>query len=345
MREALLYDKLEREAVRCRLCAHGCTIQEGKSGICRVRENKDGGLFSLTYGKPIAANPDPIEKKPLFHFLPGSVSFSIATMGCNFQCGFCQNWDISQYGRERTGPVPGGGPGGKEVPPGEIARAAAESRAASISYTYTEPTIYFEYARDIMELAHPLGLKNVFVSNGFESADCAEACRGLLDSANIDLKAMRDSFYREECKAKLQPVLDTLKRFHAMGVWLEVTTLLIPGKNDDRAELKDLAGFIATELAPWVPWHVSAYSPRYKYSADGPGPTPASSLETALAIGREAGLHYVYAGNLPGHQSESTFCPDCGERVVHRAGYTIRHSSLDQSACPACGRRIEGVWQ
>ena len=195
-----------------------------------------------------------------------------------------------------------------------------------------------------MELAHPLGLKNVFVSNGFESADCARACQGLLDAANIDLKAMNDSFYRKECKAKLQPVLDTLKSFHQMGVWLEVTTLLIPGKNDDKAELKDLAGFISAELAPWVPWHVSAYTPRYKYSSTGPGPTPKSSLETALGIGREAGLYYVYAGNLPGHQSESTFCPECGEKLVHRSGYTIRNLNLERGACPACGRAEEGVW-
>ena len=344
MRQAMLYDKLDRAAVRCRLCAHGCNIEEGKRGICRVRENRGGELFSLVYGKPVAASPDPIEKKPLFHFLPGSVSFSIATVGCNFQCAFCQNWDISQYDRENKDPLPGGGQGGGDVPPEEIARAALRNGAASISYTYTEPTIFFEYATDIMELAHSRGLKNVFVSNGYQSADCAEACRGLLDAANIDLKAMTDSFYQKECKAKLQPVLDTLKRFSHMGVWLEVTTLLIPGKNDGKTELKDLAGFVASELAPHVPWHVSAYTPRYKYSATGPGPTPRASLESALEIGREAGLHHVYAGNLPGHQSESTFCPDCGKRVVHRSGYAIRSLDLDRGACPDCGRAVEGVW-
>ncbi len=344
MHEAMLYDKLEGDEVRCRLCAHGCLIAEGKRGICMVRQNQGGTLYSLVYGKTIAGNPDPIEKKPLFHFLPGTYSYSIATIGCNFQCGFCQNWDISQHLRESGGGIPGGGPSGGEVPPEQIVAQAERYGCASISYTYTEPTIYFEYAYDCMKLAHEKGLKNVFVTNGYESADCVEACTGLLDAANVDLKAMSDDFYKRECKAKLQPVLDTLRRMHAAGIWLEVTTLLIPGKNDDPAQLKDLAAFLVQELSPQVPWHVSAYTPRYKYRGVGPGPTPAASIERALEIGREAGLRYLYAGNLAGHHSENTRCADCGEELIQRRLFSVGRNRLAGGKCPGCGAAVPGVW-
>jgi pyruvate formate lyase activating enzyme len=344
MHEAMLYQKDGQGGVTCQLCAHGCHIKDGGLGLCRVRQNQGGTLYSLVYGKPIAANLDPIEKKPLFHFLPGSMSFSVATVGCNFQCGFCQNWNISQEPREGGGGLSGGGPGGALVPPEALVAQALAQDAASISYTYTEPTIYFEYAHDCMKLAKDKGLKNVFVSNGYQSAQCLEACQGLLDAANIDLKAFRDEFYKSECKARLAPVLDTLRRLRAMGVWLEVTTLLIPGQNDDPDELAQLAGFLAKELSPEVPWHVSAYTPRYKYEGSGIGPTPAASLEKALVIGREAGLLYVYAGNLFGHASETTFCPSCRQPMVERRGYQVSRVNLMGGACPACGRAIAGVW-
>lgn len=340
MHEAMLYDKLEEEKVRCRLCAHGCVIAPEKRGICMVRQNRGGILYSLVYGKPIAGNADPIEKKPLFHFQPGTFSYSIATIGCNFQCGFCQNWDISQHPREAGGGIPGG-----EVSPEEIVSRAERSGCASISYTYTEPTIYFEYAYDCMKLAHDKGLKNVFVSNGYESADCVEACTGLLDAANVDLKAMNDNFYKSECKAKLQPVLDTLKRMHGAGIWLEVTTLLIPGKNDDPAELKDLTAFLTGELSSEVPWHVSAYTPRYKYRDAGPGRTSAASIERALKIGKEAGLKFVYAGNLAGHDSESTMCPQCNAKLVSRHLFSIGDNRVSDGKCPECGGEIAGVWR
>jgi pyruvate formate lyase activating enzyme len=345
MHEAMLYEKIEDQKVRCRLCAHGCVIKPDKRGICMVRQNQGGKLYSLVYGKTIAGNADPIEKKPLFHFQPGTFSYSIATIGCNFQCGFCQNWDISQHPREAGGGIPGGGLAGGEVAPKEIVSRASKSGCASISYTYTEPTIYFEFAYDCMKLAYENGLKNVFVTNGYESADCVEACTGLLDAANVDLKAMNDKFYKNECKAKLQPVLDTLKRMHAAGIWLEVTTLLIPGKNDDPAELKDLTAFLAGELSPEVPWHVSAYTPRYKYREDGPGRTSAVSIERALTIGKEAGLKYVYAGNLAGHDSESTYCPECGAMLVSRRLFTVGKNRTRNGKCPECGSRIAGVWQ
>ncbi|RJX36391.1 MAG: AmmeMemoRadiSam system radical SAM enzyme [Desulfarculus sp.] len=347
MHEAMLYDKLDQDQkVRCRLCAHNCLIDEGKRGVCMVRRNQGGVLYTLVYGKPISGNVDPIEKKPLFHFLPGSSSYSIATVGCNFRCGFCQNWDISQYLREGGESIPGGGPGGAEVAPAKIVAAANKARCASISYTYTEPTIYFEYAYDCMKLAHAAGLKNVFVTNGYESASCLEASQGLLDAANVDLKAMNDKFYRQECKAKLQPVLDTLKRMHRAGIWLEVTTLLIPGKNDDPGELKELAGFLVRELSPEVPWHLSAYMPRYKYAEEGgPGRTPVATLEMAMQIGHEAGLSYVYPGNVFGHDGESTRCPGCGQPVVSRRGYAVNDQVLKTGLCPQCQRPIAGVWQ
>ncbi|MCB2191965.1 MAG: AmmeMemoRadiSam system radical SAM enzyme [Deltaproteobacteria bacterium] len=345
MHEAMLYDKMSnKQRVRCRLCSHGCLIDEGKRGICQVRENQGGTLYSLVYGKPIAGNVDPIEKKPLFHFLPGTTSYSIATIGCNFQCGFCQNWDISQYTREGGGDIPGGGPGGVEVSPEQIVAAAKQAGCASIAYTYTEPTIYFEYAYDCMKLAHEAGLKNVFVTNGYESADCVKQCQGLLDAANVDLKAMSEGFYRRECKASLQPVLDTLERIHQAGIWLEVTTLLIPGKNDSPLELSKLAQFIAKDLSTEVPWHISAYTPRYKYSKGGPQRTPVETLEMAMGIGLKAGLGYVYPGNLFGHDGESTKCPECGEKVIGRRGYSVNDQVAKTGLCPSCENPIAGVW-
>ncbi len=345
MHEAMLWEPRDEGKVRCLLCAHGCVIKEGGTGICMVRQNQGGVLYSLVWGKPISGNADPIEKKPLFHFLPGTTSYSIATIGCNFQCGFCQNWNISQYVRDGGGGIPGGGRGGKEVAPAEIVSQAVASGCASISYTYTEPTIYFEYAFDCMKLAKDQGLRNVFVTNGYESAQCVEQCRGLLDAANVDLKAMSDEFYKSECKARLQPVLDTLRAMHAAGIWLEVTTLLIPGKNDDPGELKALAGFIAGELSVDVPWHVSAYTPRYRYQGTGPGPTQVGDLERALDIGREAGLAFVYAGNVMGHDSESTHCPNCGHLLIGRRLFSVGGSDLVDGACRKCGHKLPGVWQ
>lgn len=340
MHEAILYERLEGDEVRCRLCAHGCTIGPGKRGICQVRVNEGGVLYSTVYGRLIAASADPIEKKPLYQFLPGSKSYSIATVGCNFQCGFCQNWQISQHPRLNHGDTGRGG----ETPPERVVDQAVAEGCASISYTYTEPTIFFEYARDCMRRAKERGLKNVFVTNGYQSAECIENCRGLLDAANVDLKSMRDEFYRTECKAKLKPVLATLRRMHEAGIWLEVTTLLIPGKNDDPGELRELTAFIAEELSPTVPWHVSAYTPRYQYEGSGIGPTPPAALNAALEIGRAAGLKFVYVGNVYGHITESTFCPACGAELISRSGFMVERDRLRGGACPECGEDVPGVW-
>ena len=337
MQEARFYDKIEDHKVKCHLCAHGCVIDPGKRGLCMVRENRDGILYSLVYGKIISRNVDPIEKKPLFHFLPGSTSFSIATVGCNFQCEHCQNFEISQFSRYEKKALPG-----QDTTPAQIVAAARSSGAASISYTYTEPTIFGEFAYDTAVLARQEGIRNVFVSNGFMSEKSAITLAEVLDADNIDLKSFSDSFYRKICKARLQPVLDTIARMKKLGVWLEVTTLIIPGLNDSDQELKDLAGFL-TEVGADIPWHVSAFYPTYKM-LNRPR-TPVQTLRRARQIGLDAGLRYVYTGNIPGDEGEKTFCYACGALVIDRLGYTIRHNHLQQGTCPQCGVSIDGVWE
>lgn len=335
MREALFYTKAAGGKVRCRLCAHSCLIKEGRTGICGVRKNSGGTLFSLVYGKAISAHVDPIEKKPLFHLLPGSLSFSIATVGCNFSCRHCQNADISQMPRDRHVVQ------GHDLPPREVVRLAVESRCRSISYTYTEPTVYFEYAYDTAVLAAAAGLKNVFVTNGYTSGDALKEMAPYLDGANVDLKSFREEFYHRICGARLAPVLETLRLYRTLGIWLEVTTLVIPGENDSDEELKDIAGFIAGELGPEVPWHVSAFHPTYRLTA--PPRTPADTLRRAKRIGVEAGLRYVYEGNIPG-EGEDTLCSSCGRAVISRYGFSVRENRLDKDRCPYCGSPVDGRW-
>ena len=292
MKEARLYEKLEDNKVKCNLCNHRCVIKEGKRGICGVRENKSGELFSLVYARPVATHIDPIEKKPLFHFQPGSRSFSLATVGCNFRCLFCQNADISQMPRDSKRIL------GDHVSPEEILELAKKYSCSSISYTYTEPTVYFEYAYDIGVLAHKANIKNVFVSNGYMTKEALEEYYPHLDAANIDLKAFRDKFYKDLCGAKLEPVLETLKTLKEQGVWVEVTTLIIPGHNDDFDELRDIARFIARELGTETPWHISRFHPTYKLTTAPV--TPATTIQRAREIGLEEELQFVYSGNLPG---------------------------------------------
>jgi pyruvate formate lyase activating enzyme len=337
MHEARFYEKREENKVHCYLCAHGCVIDPRKRGICMVRENVNGTLYSLVYGKIISQHVDPIEKKPLFHFLPGSRSFSIATVGCNFQCEHCQNWEISQYPRLLGKDIPG-----QDLTPAQIVANAKASGSASISYTYTEPTIFAEFAYDTAVLAKEQGLHNVFVSNGFMSERSATTMAEVLAADNIDLKSFSDSFYRKICKARLQPVLDTIERMKGLGVWIEVTTLIIPGLNDTEEELTQIAKFLV-EVGADIPWHVSAFYPTYKM-LNRPR-TPAATLQRARQIGLEAGLRYVYTGNIPGDAGEKTFCYACGAVVIDRVGYTIRHNYLQDGACSRCGAAIDGVWQ
>ncbi len=337
MIEARFYEKVEDQKTQCHLCAHECKIDPGKWGICHVRQNREGTLYSMVYGRIIAENVDPIEKKPLFHFLPGSRSYSIATIGCNFMCMHCQNYDISQYPRRHEGRIIG-----EARMPQQIVDSALASRSSSISYTYTEPTIFMEFAQDVGKLALERGLRNVFVSNGFMTEASAQALAGFVAADNIDLKSFRDDFYRKICKARLQPVLDTIERLKKLGVWLEVTTLVIPGLNDSDEELTQIANFVK-DVGVDIPWHVSAFYPTHEM-LDRPR-TPPATLLKARDIGLKAGLRYVYTGNIPGQGGESTSCYQCGELLIDRLGYSIRGFILKDGKCPKCQAEIDGVWK
>ena len=334
MKKALLWEKKEKQKVKCFLCAHGCLISPGKRGICGVRENREGLLYSLVYGLLIAQNVDPIEKKPLFHVYPGSLSYSIATVGCNFKCSFCQNADISQSVADHNRIT------GREVSPETVVQSAMAARCKSIAYTYTEPTIFYEYALDVARLAFNESMINVFVSNGYMSSECLDGISPYLAAANVDLKSFRDKYYKEQCKARLQPVLDSLKKMKELGVWVEVTTLLIPGLNDSDEELRDIARFLL-ELGPETPWHISRFWPTYKLT-DVP-PTPVRSVQHAREIGLEEGLHFVYTGNLPGDEGEKTYCPVCKTVLIDRAGYTIHGNNIVGGECSACGHKVPGL--
>lgn len=335
MEEAGLYEKQDRQRVRCFLCSHGCRIGEGARGICAVRENRKGTLYSLVYGKVIARNVDPIEKKPLFHFLPGTRSFSIATVGCNFKCRFCQNSDISQMAVDQDRVW------GEETSPESVVEQALASGSKTISYTYTEPTIYFEFARDTARAAARKGLRNVFVTNGFMTGECLEEIHPDLHAANVDLKAFTDEYYRRQCGARLAPVMKSIERMVKLGVWVEVTTLLIPGLNDSEEELRALARFLVG-LNPGIPWHISRFHPTYKLL--DVGPTPPESLRKAREIGLEEGLGYVYTGNLPGDGGEKTLCSGCGGLLIDRYGFTVLKNLIVGGPCPKCGHQIPGVW-
>jgi pyruvate formate lyase activating enzyme len=333
MHEALLYEKKDGSSVHCRLCNHYCTITPGRRGICAVRENRDGTLYTLVYGKIITAQIDPIEKKPLYHFQPGSRSFSIATVGCNFHCKHCQNHDIAQA-PQRTDGIPG-----QNTTPEQIVNAAAAAGCTSISYTYTEPTIFFEFAYDCARIAHERGIKNVFVSNGYTSPEATRMIAPYLDANNIDLKG-DETFYQKLAGAKLQPVLDTIRLMKELGVWVEVTTLIIPDWNDSDEFLKRAADFLVS-VDPDIPWHVTQFHPTHEL-LDKPR-TPRSSLERARTIGMNAGLKYVYEGNMPGSGGESTHCPSCGRMLIERIGFSVRSINLTNGHCPSCNTAIAGV--
>ncbi|MDA8089717.1 MAG: AmmeMemoRadiSam system radical SAM enzyme [Nitrospiraceae bacterium] len=338
MREAMFYEKTDGATVRCFLCAHRCVIGEGKRGICAVRENRGGTLYSLVYGRIAAINVDPIEKKPLYHFLPGSLSYSIATVGCNFRCEHCQNYEISQFPRER----PDVGIPGKEMTPEAVVSAAIQAGCRSISYTYTEPTIFLEFALDCAMLARQSGIRNVFVSNGFMTAESAGAIAPYLDANNIDLKG-DERFYREICHARAAPVRETIKLMKEKGVWVEITTLIIPGHNDSAEVLRDIARFIRS-VDPFIPWHISQFYPAYRL-LDSP-PTPVETLKRAREIGFDEGLKHVYLGNVPGEGGEDTCCPFCGAVVVARSGFRILDMRLQgKGVCPSCSREIKGIWE
>ena len=329
MKEAYLYKKLRDKKVQCQNCAHYCTILPEKRGICGVRENIEGKLYALNYEKAIACHIDPIEKKPFFHFLPASHSLSIATVGCNFACKNCQNWDISQ------GPKPDKSVLGDELPPEEIVKIAQKNKLPSISYTYTEPTIFLEYALETMKLAKKAGLKNNWVSNGFLSPESAKLVIPYLDAINIDIKSFSENFYKEICGARLQPVLDTAKLMKKSDIWLEITTLVIPTLSDSEEMFRKIAKFIYKELGPETPWHISQFSGAISWKLQHLPETPVETLQTAYKIGKKTGLKYVYTGNVPGLSSEDTFCPKCKALCIDRTNYIInRHDK--NGKCPKC---------
>jgi len=334
MKEALFYERKEDGRVRCGLCRFRCLIADGARGICAVRENRRGTLYSLVYGKLCAEHVDPIEKKPLFHVMPGSKSYSIATVGCNFHCRHCQNYSISQV--ERNAPIRGA-----EQSPREIVQRARNNDCLSISYTYTEPTIFFEFAYDTARLAKESGLRNVFVTNGYISKEALAMVSPYLDAANIDLKGFSESFYRDVVRASLSEVLDSIIEYRKQGIWIELTTLIIPGLNDSDVELRCIAEFIVTNLGVDTPWHVTQFYPTYELT-DRP-PTPVATLRKAREIGRTAGLRYVYEGNVPGEGGENTWCPSCSTLLIERYGFSIGANRLRNGVCPDCGAVIAGI--
>jgi len=335
MKEAMLYVSLGEGKVQCNLCSHRCTISPSKRGLCGVRENQDGTLYSLVYGRAVSLNVDPIEKKPIFHLLPGSRSFSVATVGCNFRCLQCQNHEISQMPSEE------GRIEGSNVPPSKIVSLAREHGCQSISYTYTEPTIYFEYAYETAVLAKKEGIRNILVTNGYMTEEALDTIHPYLDGANVDLKSFQEKFYKEVCRARLGPILENLRRMGQMGIWVEITTLVIPTLNDSDPEFEEIARFIYT-LGPEVPWHVSAFYPTYRM-LNLPR-TPAATLFRAREIGLKAGLRYVYCGNIHEEKGEDTFCPSCGRRVIQRAGFRVVKNDVVRGACRSCHGKIDGIW-
>ncbi len=336
MKEALLYNKSADNFVDCFLCAHHCKIAEGKFGFCGVRQNIKGTLYSYVYARPIAMHVDPIEKKPLYHFLPGTKSFSIATIGCNFHCGFCQNWQISQLRADDDAQYPG-----KDAAPQELVEAALINKCRSISYTYTEPTIFFEYALDTARLAKEKGLYNIFVTNGYMTKECLEMIRPYLDAANVDLKFFKNESYKKICSATLDPVLASIRLMHKMGIWVEVTTLIIPGENDSEQELKGIADFIAS-IDKNMPWHISRFHPDYKFT--GHETTAEESLKKAMDIGRKAGLKYIYAGNVTGWGND-TDCANCGKLLIKREVFDILEYNVKDGKCAFCSADLAGVFR
>jgi len=331
----MFYSPLEEGKVQCYLCNHRCTILPSKRGICGVRENREGKLYTLVFGQAISLNVDPIEKKPIFHLYPGSTSFSIATVGCNFRCLQCQNHEISQMPRDQ------GRIDGSTVSPSKIVSLAKEYQCQSISYTYTEPTIYFEYAYEAAVLASKEGIKNIFVTNGYMTEEALKTIQPYLDAANVDLKSFQEKFYKEVCGARLQPVLENLRLMRQLGIWVEITTLVIPTLNDSDKEFEEIAQFIVS-LGPEVPWHISAFYPTYKM-LNLPR-APASRLHRAREIGLRAGLQYVYCGNIPGEEGEDTFCPHCGLKVIERVGFRVVKNEVIRGECRQCQTKIDGVW-
>lgn len=333
---AMFWEPRADGATVCTLCPHLCHVGEGLYGVCGVRRTMAGKMETLIYGLTAAVNLDPIEKKPLFHFLPGTQSLSIATVGCNFRCKFCQNYDISQASKGKNRDI-----FGRAMEPGEVVALAKQSGAATIAFTYSEPTIFYEYAYDCAKLGADEGIRGVFVSNGFICEEPVRAIRPYVHAYNVDLKSFRPEYYRKVIGARLEPVLEAIKLIHELGFWMEITTLVVPGETDSDTELRQIAEFIA-DLSCDIPWHVTAFHPDYKMT-DIPR-TSADALRKARHIGQDVGLRYIYSGNIPGDDGESTYCPNCQTRLIHRMGNRMLQNRLKDGACYKCGTQIAGVW-
>lgn len=336
MKKAILFQQLDNNVVRCNLCAHGCAIKPDQRGKCLVRQNLNGKLFSLNYDKVIATHVDPIEKKPLFHFRPGSKSFSVATVGCNFTCTFCQNYDISQWLKDSSDILPG-----KDISPVELAKRANETDCKSMAFTYTEPTIFAELAYDTAVEARKLGIDSVFVSNGFMSSEMVEYFGDLITAANIDLKTFNDENYKNIIGGRLQPVLESIRNLYENKTFLEITTLIVPQFNDKSEELTEIAEFIA-DVDKSIPWHVSAFHPAYRMTDRDR--TSMDLLDKAYRIGKSVGLEYVYPGNAAGDSRESTFCPNCNEMIIERYGFSVTKVNIKDNRCPNCNTLISGIF-
>ncbi len=332
---ALYYLTLPDGQVRCQLCPRGCETMEGERGECGVRENRQGKYVTLAWGNPCAVHVDPIEKKPLFHVLPGSSSYSIATAGCNLRCKFCQNWEISQARPEKTYNY--------DLPPDQVVAKAREMGCPSIAHTYVEPLVFFEYMQEVGRLAKPAGILNVCHSAAYVNPRPLEDLCEVLDAAVIDLKSIQTKFYREMCEGGLEPVLNSLKILRRRQVFVEIVNLVIPQFNDDPELVSRMCAWIRDELGPLTPLHFSRFYPLYKMQNHSP--TPVSTLERCRDVARKAGLKYVYIGNLPGHEAESTFCHGCGKRIIERTGYRLGEVKLKDGACGYCGGKIPGIWK
>lgn len=328
----MTYYRSENDAITCLLCRHYCHLKPDQIGVCGVNQHVDGKLKTLVYGKIAALNIDPVEKKPLYHFLPGSQSLSLGTVGCNFKCPFCQNWQISQNKEINHS---------QDISVDQIVEIAVHRGCQSISYTYNEPTIFYPFAKDIALRAKEHGIKSIFVSNGLESPEVIDDMVGVIDAFNIDLKSFQASYYKKTLKGSLEGVLDTLKRLKERKLWVEVTTLIVPGVNDSREELTQIANFIANEMDPFTPWHISAFHPDYKMTETER--TPVKTLQMAKEIGRNAGLNYIYMGNIGEHSH--TRCPACHTLLVERDVYHVINNDIIDNCCPKCGREIEGIWK
>lgn len=337
MHKALYYELYKDDIIKCTLCPHNCLIKDDEKGICSVRQNKKGKLYTLVYDKVLSAHIDPIEKKPLFHFLPGSSIFSFCTVGCNFKCDFCQNYGESQISKGNSGKIIG-----EKINPKEIVKLAIENKCESIAMTYVEPTIFYEFAYDVCKEAQKHNVKTVFVSNGYISRGPLKKLAKYLDAINIDLKSFNNNFYKKICGAKLQPVLDSIKLYHKLGVWVELTTLIIPDENDSDDEFRQIAEFIVS-IDKNIPWHVSRFHPHYKMLDKTI--TPFETLKRAYDIGKKVGLNHVYIGNIPINEYEDTKCPKCKKVVIGRLGYNVHGYHIKNSVCQFCGEKIDGVFE